>query len=72
MGINLIKKFKIFTNKGEKPMKKILARLWELITLPIIAVMVLIDDSKRYNEDGSWYSYHAKRNEKEMKKEKTK
>lgn len=50
-------------------MTKILAKIWDFITLPFIAVAVLIDDSKRYNEDGSWDSYHAKRNKKAMKKE---
>ena len=46
---------------------KTLRKIWDFITLPFIAVAVLIDDSKRYNEDGSWDSYHAKRNAKENK-----
>lgn len=51
-------------------MKKILSAIWDFITMPFIAIAVLIDDSKRYNEDGSWDSYHSKRNAKAMKKEK--
>ena len=49
-------------------MTKILAKIWDFITMPFIAVAVLIDDSKRYNEDGSWDGYHSKKNEKETTK----
>lgn len=36
----------------------------EAIILPFVSIAVLIDESKRINEDGSWDSYHAKRNAK--------
>lgn len=44
-------------------------KIWEAITLPFISVAVMIDESKRINEDGSWNEYNRKRNEKAMRKE---
>lgn len=41
---------------------KLFAKIWEAITSPFIGIAVLIDESKRINEDGSWDKYHAKRN----------
>ena len=32
------------------------------IISPFEAIAVLIDESKRINEDGTWDSYHAKKN----------
>ncbi len=46
---------------------KFLQKIWETITLPFISVAVMIDESKRINEDGSWNEYHRKRNEKKRK-----
>lgn len=45
---------------------KLLTKIWESITLPLVSIAVMIDESKRINEDGSWNEYHAKRNEKKM------
>lgn len=42
-------------------MKKI-RKIFERIISPFVAVAVLIDDSKRINEDGAWDAYHAKKN----------
>jgi hypothetical protein len=41
---------------------KTLRMIWDAITSPFVSIAVLIDESKRINEDGSWDSYHAKRN----------
>lgn len=41
---------------------KALRKIWDAVTLPFVSIAVLIDESKRINEDGSWDSYHAKRN----------
>lgn len=37
-------------------------RIWDNITAPFISVAVLIDDSKRINEDGSWDKYWERKN----------
>lgn len=44
--------------------KKILSGIAE----PFIAVAVILDESRRINEDGSWNGYHARRNRKERRK----
>lgn len=46
-------------------MKKMLKKLFYTLYSPLITLMVLIDESKSINEDGSWDAYHAKRNKKE-------
>ena len=33
---------------------KTLKKIWEAITSPFISLAVMIDESKRINEDGSW------------------
>lgn len=48
---------------------KTLKRIWDAITSPFIAVAVLIDESRRINEDGSWDAYWERKNRKAMKKE---
>ncbi len=48
---------------------KALRKIWDFITTPFISVAVMIDESKRINEDGSWDEYNRKRNEKLMRKE---
>ena len=48
---------------------KLFAKIWDAITLPFVSVAVLIDESKRINEDGSWDEYHRKRNEKMMRRD---
>jgi hypothetical protein len=35
-------------------MKKMFKKLWDAIIFPFVSVAVLIDESKRINEDGSW------------------
>ena len=47
----------------------IFKRLWYRISDPFISVAVLIDESRRINEDGSWDKYWERKNRKEMKKE---
>lgn len=39
-------------------------KIWDFITAPFISVAVMIDESRRINEDGSWDEYHAKKNRK--------
>ena len=48
---------------------KLLRKLWDTITLPFISVAVMIDTSKRANENGDWDEYWRKRNERSMRKE---
>lgn len=48
---------------------KALRKIWDAITGPFISIAVLLDESKRINEDGSWNEYHRKRNERMMRKE---
>ena len=48
---------------------KALKKIWEAISSPFISVAVLIDESKRINEDGSWNAHNRKRNEKMKRKE---
>jgi hypothetical protein len=42
----------------EQTVKKII----NAITAPFIYFAVLLDESRRTNEDGSWDKYHAKKN----------
>lgn len=48
-------------------MKKRIKRFFEAIISPFIAISVMIDESKRINEDGSWDSYWANKNAREKK-----
>ena len=50
-------------------MKRFFIGIWEFLVMPFEAVAVLIDDSRRYNEDGSWDKYNRRRNERERKKQ---
>lgn len=47
---------------------RIIKKIWDAITMPFISVAVMIYESKRINEDGSWNEYNRKRNEKAMRK----
>ena len=47
---------------------KTLRKIWDAIISPFISIAVLIDESKRINEDGSWDSYWERKNRKAMKK----
>lgn len=49
---------------------KTLRKIWDALTMPFISIAVLIDESRRINEDGSWDEYHARKNRKAMKKQK--
>ena len=44
-------------------MKNLILKLWDAIAAPFVAVAVLVDESRRINEDGSWDLYWAKKNE---------
>lgn len=43
-------------------MKKWFKKLWEAIIDPFVSVAVMVDESKRINEDGSWDKYWARKN----------
>lgn len=43
-------------------MRKFIAKIWDAITAPFISIAVLVDESRRINEDGSWDKYWAKKN----------
>ena len=43
-------------------MKNRIKKIIDAIISPFVAFAVWLDDSKRYNEDGSWDRYHAKKN----------
>lgn len=47
-----------------KTLKNILTKIAE----PFMAIAVLIDESKRINEDGSWDKYWERKNKKEVRK----
>lgn len=43
-------------------------KLIDFFISPFVAILVLIDESKKINEDGSWDKYHEKRNKKAQKR----
>jgi hypothetical protein len=43
-------------------MKNLITKLWNAITAPFISIAVLVDESRRINEDGSWDKYWEKKN----------
>ena len=43
-------------------MKNFIARIWDNITAPFVSFAVLIDESRRTNEDGTWDKYNRKQN----------
>ena len=47
-----------------KTLKNILTKIAE----PFMTIAVLIDESKRINEDGSWDKYWERKNKKEVRK----
>lgn len=47
----------------------IFKRLWYRISDPFIYAAILIDESRRINEDGSWDKYWERKTRKEIKKE---
>lgn len=44
---------------------KTMKKIWEAITSPFISVAVMIDESKRINEYGSWNKHLERKNRKE-------
>lgn len=44
-------------------MKKLMRKVFDIIFSPFVSIAVLIDESKRINEDGSWDEYHHKKNQ---------
>lgn len=42
-----------------------LQKIWGAVTFPLVAIAVLLDESRRQNLDGSWDEYNARRNLKE-------
>ena len=48
---------------------KFLKRIWDAITTPFVSVAVMIDESRRINEDGSWDKYWERKNRKAMRKQ---
>lgn len=50
-------------------MKKRIKRFFDAIITPFVSIAVMIDESRRINEDGSWDSYWAKKNARAMKRE---
>lgn len=53
-------------------MKHRIKRFFEAIISPFVAISVMIDESKRINEDGSWDNYWANKNARDMKREERK
>ena len=43
-------------------MKKMFKKVIDFITEPFISIAVLLDESRRINEDGSWDKYHESKN----------
>ena len=46
----------------------IFKRIIDFITYPFVEISVMIDESRRINEDGSWDKYWERKNRKAMKK----
>ena len=55
--------------KGFKDMKKAVRKIFEAIASPFISLAVLIDESRRINEDGSWDKYWERKNRRASKKQ---
>lgn len=49
-------------------MKKALRKIFEEIASPFIALAVIIDESRRINEDGSWDEYWERKNRRECRR----
>jgi hypothetical protein len=47
-----------------------LKKIWGTIIAPFITIAVLIDESKRVNEGGSWDKYWERKNRRERKGQK--
>ena len=49
-------------------MKKLMGAILNNLVTPFASLAVLIDESKRINEDGSWDKYWERQNKKTMRK----
>ena len=49
-------------------MKKFFRKIIDTISEPFAAFVVLLDESRRINEDGIWNKYWEKKNRKDLKK----
>ena len=47
---------------------KTLKKIIEAITAPFVSIAVLLDESRRINEDGSWDKYWSRKNRRAAKK----
>lgn len=45
-------------------MRKMLKKIWDTITYPFVSIVILIDESRRNNEDGQWDKYWERKNKK--------
>lgn len=43
--------------------------IWEGLTMPFVALSILIDEDMRFNEDGYWNKHFARANKRAAKKE---
>lgn len=43
-------------------------KFFEALILPFVSIAVMIDESKRINENGDWDAYNARKNRKLMKR----
>ena len=48
--------------------KNLFSRAWDAISAPFVAVAVMVDESRRNNEDGSWDKYWERKNRKAARK----
>lgn len=43
-------------------------KIFEALISPFVSIAVMIDESRRINEDGSWNAYNARKNRKAMRR----
>lgn len=44
---------------------KFLKKLWDIFITPLVGIAVMVDESRRINEDGSWDVYWKRKNKQE-------
>lgn len=44
-------------------------KFFEALISPFVSIAVMIDESRRINENGDWDAYNARKNRKAMRKE---
>ena len=44
---------------------KTLKKMWNALAFPFVSIAVMIDESRRINEDGSWDKLNARKNRRE-------